>query len=117
MVRTLPTDLDKLYEQTLDRIRRLSPEKAEIGLMALLWVAHAKRPLNLRELSEALATPYTIGSFEIGQFDPEAVPEKNIILASTCGLLTVDASGKVRLTRKFALPLLRRCAVLISSLR
>ena len=99
-VKNLPTDLDVMYEQTLERIHRLPPERANIGLLALLWVTHAKRPLDVLELQEALATKYTTGSFEIAQFYPEAVPEMNVILASVCGLLTVDSSGKVRLMRE-----------------
>jgi len=48
-----------------------------------------------------LATKYTTGSFEIAQFYPEAAPEMNVILASACGLLTFDSSGKVRLMREW----------------
>jgi len=97
---TQPTNLKSLYEDALERIKCMKPQRARIGLMALLWVTHAKRPLDIQELQEAVGTEYTIGSFEIGQFNRDAVPDKNIILASTCGLLTVDASGKVHLMRE-----------------
>ena len=97
---TLPTDLNSLYKSTVDRIRRFKPERARIGLLALLWVTHAKRPLDIVELQEALGTKYTAGSLELGRFNVDAVPDKNVILASACGLLTVDASDKVRLMRE-----------------
>jgi len=60
--------------------------------------------LYIRELGQFVATDYTIGSFEIGQFDPHSVPEKNDILASACGLLNVDRSGKVRFMRESPFP-------------
>ena len=99
-VNALPENLDRLYEQTLERIRRLKPEGSKIGLMALLWATYAKQPLDIHELQELLATEYTIGSLELAHFNSDTLPEKNVILASACGLLTVDASGKVRLIRK-----------------
>jgi len=71
--------------------------------MTLLWVTHAKRPLYMSELQDALATEYDIGSFNIGRFNFESAPERNVILASACGLVTVDADNTVRLIRKCVL--------------
>ena len=96
----LPTDLKTLYQDTLQRITRMKPERARIGLMALLWVTHAKHRLHIHQLQQALATRYTIGSFEVGRFDPDSIPDQAVILAASCGLLTVDASGKVYIVRK-----------------
>ena len=104
VVDTLPTELSALYERTIERILRLKPERGTLGLMALLWVTFAKRRLSLQELQYALATHYVVGSFEVGQFDLDAIPDKAVILAASCGLLTVDASGDVRLTRAFFSP-------------
>jgi len=87
----------------MERIRCSKPERARIGLMALLWVTHAKRPLTMQELRQLLATEYTPGSFALGEFDSEGIPDMNIILASTCGMLTVDSSDIVRLMRKSCL--------------
>jgi len=95
-----PTDLKTLYQETIERIRRMGPDRARIGLLALLWATHAKQPLHIDELGEALGTSYTVGSFELGHFDRDAVPEKNVILACTCGLLTVDASSTVHIMRE-----------------
>jgi len=97
---SLPTDLKTLYEDTLNRIMRMKPERSRIGLMALLWVTHAKRRLYIHELQQALGTRYTVGSFEVGRFDPDAVPDQAVILAASCGLLTVDASDEVYLIRE-----------------
>ena len=97
---TLPAGLDNLYARAIERIVHSKHERAKIGLLALLWVVHAERPLSLRELQQLLATQYTVGSFELGTFIPDGLPEENIIFASTCGLLTLDASGRVRLTRE-----------------
>jgi len=102
VVDTLPADLNELYARTIERIRCWKGERASIGLMALLWVVHAKRPLELQELQQLLATDYAVGSFALGTFNADGLPEKNIILASTCGLLIVDSSGVVRLMRECA---------------
>jgi len=68
--------------------------------MALLWVTHAKRPLGIQELCQLLATEYMVGSFAVGEFNSEGAPDKNIILASACGMLSVDSFGLVRLMRE-----------------
>jgi len=98
---SLPTELDKVYARTIERICRSKAERARIGLMALLWVTHAKRPLKLQELQLLLATDYTVGSFALGKFNAASRPAKNDILTSACGLLTVDSSDIVHLTRKW----------------
>nr|GAT53535.1 ankyrin repeat protein [Mycena chlorophos] len=56
---SLPTDLGSLYTQTLERIKLEKSELAEIGILALGWVAFAMRPLTWLELRGALAMPYT----------------------------------------------------------
>jgi len=96
----LPTELDKVYARTIERICRSKAERARIGLMALLWVTHAKRPLELQQLQVLLATEYTVGSLALGTFNPDWLPGKNVILTSACGLLTVDSSDTIRLTRE-----------------
>ena len=98
---SLPMDLDVLYARTVERISRSKPKRARIGLMALLWVVHAKRPLQIEELQQLLATECAGGSSVVGTFNAERIPEKNVILASTCGLLTVDSSNVIRLMREY----------------
>ena len=99
-IERLPTHLDDLYTRAITRITSFKLERANIGLMALLWMTHAKRPLNMKELQALLAVEYTVGSFMVGTIHPDGLPRKDIILAATCGLLIVDSSGIVRLMRE-----------------
>ena len=102
-INTLPTDLKGLFEDAVHRIERLKPERRGIGLKALLWATHAKRPMQTRELQEAVGTLYTVGSLELGRYNPDAVPDKRVILASTCGILTIDDLDTFRLVREYIL--------------
>lgn len=79
-----------MYEETLKRIDNQSEEESKIARLALLWVAHAGRPLRLHQLCDAVATVYVPGSFEIGEYDRESIPEDDTILSVCCGLLVVD---------------------------
>ncbi|KAJ6453611.1 hypothetical protein DFH09DRAFT_1391815 [Mycena vulgaris] len=51
----LPTDLQQTYDEAMDRIKLQREEDRELGLLALTWVANAKRLLSVSELQEALA--------------------------------------------------------------
>ena len=59
------TDIKTLYKNAVERIKHMKPDRARVGLMALLWVTHAKQPLHMHELQEALGTEYTTGSSKL----------------------------------------------------
>ena len=101
-VETLPSGIDAMYIKTLERINNQTPEIAAIALMAILWVTHAKQPLHIRELEEALATSYQVGSLSIGAYYLEAIIDRDLILAICAGLLVLENSGEVRLIRESA---------------
>ena len=85
-----PSGVDLMYEETLKRIDNQSEEESKIARLALLWVARAVRPLFLQELTEAVATIYHSGSFDIGEYERESIPEEDTIITVCCGLLVVD---------------------------
>ncbi|KAI0096992.1 hypothetical protein GGR51DRAFT_578487 [Nemania sp. FL0031] len=58
-LRSIPKELDKMYRELIERLENQSPEYGKI----LAWVAYAKRPLTIIELSNAL------------KFDPHNKPE------------------------------------------
>jgi len=89
-----------MYKLTLERIEAQSAEDARIGKLALMWISRAKRRLTPRQLQEAVATAYDIGSFEPGTFSEEDMPKMDLILSATGGLLVVEDDGKVRLVRE-----------------
>ena len=63
-------------------------DRAALGLKVLMWVLNSERPILAQELSHALGVE--IGSADL---DPENVPAIQTLLASSLGLVTVEASS------------------------
>ena len=84
--------LDGAYDTTLDRIKSQSKGKSTLGMAALMWISHSKRPMHIGELRHALAVE--IGSSDM---DYENISSEKTLLASCLGLVTVDESSIVRL--------------------
>ena len=84
--------LSDAYTETLTRLKGQKGNRPRLGLRALMWVLYAQRPLRAEELCHALAVE--IGSADL---DPDNIPAIRTLLASSQGLLTVEASSsKVR---------------------
>ena len=84
-VATTGVDLESVYDQTLGRIKEQKRGRSRLGMEVLMWVSHAERPLQIDELSHALAVE--IGATEL---DPENVPPQDTVLGSCLGLAVVD---------------------------
>ena len=90
---TFPEDLNILYEETMKRI--LEQEHAvdrELGLKVLSIVVCTHRPLVLEELQHILAIEPGAADFE-----EDMDYDKEDILSSTAGLITIDGGSTVRL--------------------
>ncbi|KAJ6520685.1 ankyrin repeat domain-containing protein, partial [Mycena vulgaris] len=86
----LPTDLQQTYDDAIERIKLQREEDRELGLLALTWVANAKRPLLVSELREALAIE------EDSTFlDPDNLLDISTILSVCAGLIIVDETLSV----------------------
>lgn len=90
----LPEDLDKRYDDALERIRRQDSRKLARAEQLLTLISCAIRPLKLEELRQAL-------SIREGDtlLDPEALPKPESLISACCGLVVVveDDSQMVRL--------------------
>lgn len=87
-LRSLPTDLSCAYENVLERIERNN--NRDVTSRAFSWLFHARRPLRMRELQEALS---------VRQFD-EATVEDYIIrpldLINCCqSLVAFDETSQI----------------------
>jgi len=89
-VATTGVDLDKVYDQTLLRIREQKGDRSRLGMEALMWVSHAERPLRIDELCHALAVEK-----EAAELDPENVPPQDTVLGSCLGLAVVDKETSI----------------------
>ena len=93
---SLPEELDRTYDQVLQRIRAQDRDHAVLALKVLSWIYHAARPLGVRELQHALAV-------EPGdsQFDEDGVPDVSLVLSVCAGIVIVrenDIMGLVHYT-------------------
>jgi len=87
------TDLDSLYGQTLQQIKKQKGDLARLGMEVLMWVSHAKRPLSIDELCHALA----VGPAAT-DLDPKNIRSRDTVLGSCLGLVMAEKKTlKVRL--------------------
>ena len=85
--------LGDAYTATLGRLKAQKGYKSVLGLKVLMWVLYSERPLRAEELCHALGVE--IGSADL---DPENIPALRTLVASSLGLITVEApSSTVRL--------------------
>ena len=85
--------LESAYAETLGRIKAQGGAKARLGMAALMWISHSKRPLKADELCHALAVE--IGSPDL---NTEDVPSIGTLLACCQGLVAIHrVTSTVRL--------------------
>ncbi|KAJ6490483.1 ankyrin repeat-containing domain protein [Mycena vulgaris] len=88
----LPEDLDKTYDEAMDRIESQKKDEKDVARRAIIWVANVKRPLLVSELQEALAIqPGT------RTLDRDSHVAIDIVVSLCAGLIIVDrADNTVR---------------------
>jgi len=85
--------LGHAYTATLTRIRSQGGSKTRLGMEALMWISHSKRPLKALELCQALGV-------DRGDTDQNSgnMPTIETVLSCSMGLVTVEPlSSTVRL--------------------
>lgn len=95
---TFPDDLNDIYAENLERMRRQDRIRRELGFKVLSRIVCARRPLSLAELQQLLATER--GDYD---FDMERDFDRHDILSSTAGLITID--GETHIVRAVHLTL------------
>jgi hypothetical protein len=81
----LPKDLDRTYDEAMERIDHQNEDDRQLAHSVLTWVAYAVRPLLVNELREALAIEPGAESV-----DPDNLLDTDIILSVCAGLVIVD---------------------------
>jgi len=77
--------LEDVYGATIQRIKGQDGDKPRLGIGALMWIAHAERPLNADELCNALAVELGSTDFNAGN-----IPSIMTLLSCCQGLIAVD---------------------------
>ena len=85
---TQGSGLSDAYTATLARLKSQKGYKSILGLKVLMWVLYSERPLTTEELCHALGVE--LGSTDL---DHENIPALRTLLASSLGLVTVEASS------------------------
>ncbi|KAL8787605.1 MAG: hypothetical protein Q9195_007693 [Heterodermia aff. obscurata] len=94
-LQTLPVELNRTYEDAMQRIDDQSKEDSSLARDVLLWVSQALNPLTLKELQHALAA---MNLAEDKELDQEDLPDSQIVISVCAGLVTLDVeSDAVRL--------------------
>jgi hypothetical protein len=89
----MPKGLDATFKETLDRIERQPKSRAKLGMRTLMWISHARRPILVKELCQALAVKP--GDTCLDQDD---CPLPKRMVDYSLGLVTIDEeSSTVRL--------------------
>lgn len=103
---SLPEELDRTYDEVLQRIRAQHSDQALLALKILGWIHHAARPLDTRELQHALAV-------EPGdlQFEESGIPDVGLVLSVCAGIVEVRENGIVGLVHYTAQEYLERRSV------
>ena len=86
----MPCGLKEAFAETLQRIQKQSDGQDKLGMETLLWIVHARRPLLVKELSEALAV--RPGSTVLR---PRFRPSQKRMVDCCMGLVTVDEKSSV----------------------
>ena len=80
--------LSDAYTETLTRLKAQKGNKSALGLKVLMWVLYSERPMTTKELCHAMGVE--LGSTDL---DHENIPALRTLLASSLGLVTVEASS------------------------
>ena len=92
---SMPNELDELYRQTVERIRRQPGDDGELGMKVLSWVTHAKRPLRVEEIQHALAVEIDEDEDPPCQLDFDNILSPQTLTDLCAGLVVIDSSSQI----------------------
>lgn len=92
---SMPTELDDLYRETLDRIKKQPGDDSELGMRVLSWVTHARRPLSVEELRHGLAVEYDEDEEPPGDLDEDNLLSPRSLLDVCAGLVIIDPRSQI----------------------
>ena len=91
---SMPRELDDLYKETVQRIRRQAGDDGELGMRVVSWVTHTKRPLHVEELANGLAVEYDDdeGAHDL---DIDNLLSPKSLVDVCAGLVVIDVGSQV----------------------
>ena len=92
---SMPKELDELYRQTVERIRRQPGDDGVLGMKVLSWVTHAKRPLGVEEIQHALAVEVDEDEDSSHQMDFDNILSPQSLTDLCAGLVVIDPCSQI----------------------
>ena len=92
---SMPSELDDLYRQTVERIRRQPGDDGGLGMKVLSWVTHAKRPLRVEEIQHALAVEVDEDEDSSYQMDFDNILSPQSLTDLCAGLVVIDPCSQI----------------------
>ncbi|KAI9890633.1 MAG: hypothetical protein M1814_003831 [Vezdaea aestivalis] len=86
----LPTELDQVYDEALQRIEDQNHDDRSLALKVLEWITQGLRTLTVAELQHALAVRP-----ESTDIDEGDITDSEILLSVCAGLVTIDERSSV----------------------
>lgn len=90
----MPRELDQVYEQTLQRIRKQAGDDGQLGMRVLSWITYARRPLSVDELRHGLAVEYDEEDLR-AEFDPDNLLSPGSLVDVCAGLVVIDSKSHI----------------------
>ena len=91
----MPRELNDLYRETVERIRRQSGDDGELGMRVLSWVTHTKRPLHVEELAHGLAVEYDDDEGANHELDTDNLLSSRSLVDVCAGLVVIDPRSQI----------------------
>lgn len=91
----MPAELDEVYRQTLERIRKQAGDDGPLGMRILSWISHARRPLSVDELRHGLAVEYDGNEEKPNEFDEDNMHLSESLVDVCAGLVIIDSSSRI----------------------
>lgn len=86
----LSTNLNEVFQSTIQRITNLPETRRDLALKALMWISHARRPLRPLELQQAMAL-----RLDDADLDRDNFPPIRTIIDCCCGLVELDHESSI----------------------
>ncbi|KAJ7576469.1 ankyrin repeat-containing domain protein [Mycena floridula] len=82
---TLPKDIHRSYDKTMDRIMAQGEDDANLACQVFLWLTYAQERLTVMQLQHALAI-----SSGMTEMNPDTITDIDILMAVCAGLVIVE---------------------------
>ncbi|KAI9764109.1 MAG: hypothetical protein M1840_008669 [Geoglossum simile] len=86
----MPSELDGVYGEAMQRIRGQNHKKARRAEQVLSWISFALRPVTVTEIQHALAVEK--GDVTFGE---DAMPDEDVLVSVCAGLVIIDRESNI----------------------